>query len=271
MIDTVAARTASADPLNVMREYLQSRVLLALQRSGAMVSLAFHGGTALRFLYRIRRFSEDLDFALERRDAGYDFRAYMDAVERVLRLEGYTIRARLNDSSVVHKAMLGFAGAPFEAGVSPHADQVFWVKIEVDTNPPAGASLETTLVDRYGLLRLNHHDIKTLFAGKLAAVLCREYTKGRDLYDLMWYLADDGRPEPNLTMLANALEQNGRTHVNLDGVGWLNLVEERLMQTEWGTARDDVRRFLEEPAEIELLEPATFDQLLDRWSQRYAK
>jgi hypothetical protein len=47
---------------NRVREYLQARILASLQRSGAMVPLAFQGGTALRFLYSIRRYSEDLDF-----------------------------------------------------------------------------------------------------------------------------------------------------------------------------------------------------------------
>ena len=59
----------AVDPVqgrNLAREYLQARILGALQRSGGMLSLAFHGGTALRFLYGHGRFSEDLDFALER-------------------------------------------------------------------------------------------------------------------------------------------------------------------------------------------------------------
>ena len=51
---------------NATREYLQARILAALQRAGAMIPLAFHGGTALRFLYNSQRYSEDLDFALER-------------------------------------------------------------------------------------------------------------------------------------------------------------------------------------------------------------
>lgn len=76
---------------NRAREYLQARILLALQRAGAMIPLAFQGGTALRFLYSIRRFSEDLDFALERRDRGYDFKAYLTAVRSDLQREGYEV------------------------------------------------------------------------------------------------------------------------------------------------------------------------------------
>jgi predicted nucleotidyltransferase component of viral defense system len=70
----------AAEARNRVREYLQARILSSLQRSGAMVPLAFQGGTALRFLYSIRRYSEDLDFALERPDRGYDFQSYLGAI-----------------------------------------------------------------------------------------------------------------------------------------------------------------------------------------------
>jgi hypothetical protein len=42
---------------NLLREYLQARILAELQRAGAMLSLAFQGGTALRFLYGLPRYS----------------------------------------------------------------------------------------------------------------------------------------------------------------------------------------------------------------------
>ena len=59
---------------NMAREYLQARILGVLQRAGAMIPLAFHGGTALRFLFGSTHYSEDLDFALERASGEYDFR-----------------------------------------------------------------------------------------------------------------------------------------------------------------------------------------------------
>jgi predicted nucleotidyltransferase component of viral defense system len=55
----------SVEARNLAREYLQALILQSLQREGAMTALAFHGGTALRFLFSLPRFSEDLDFALE--------------------------------------------------------------------------------------------------------------------------------------------------------------------------------------------------------------
>ena len=63
--------------IHLVREYLQARILQSLQRAGAMQTLAFHGGTSLRFLYDIPRYSEDLDFALELHPETYDFRAYL--------------------------------------------------------------------------------------------------------------------------------------------------------------------------------------------------
>ena len=68
--------TNTPNPLqarNQAREYLQALILQSLQRAGAMVPLAFHGGTALRFLYNSQRYSEDLDFALEGNADAYDF------------------------------------------------------------------------------------------------------------------------------------------------------------------------------------------------------
>jgi hypothetical protein len=70
---------------NMAREYLQARILGVLQSAGAMAPLAFHGGTALRFLYASGRYSEDLDFALERPGMAYDFRAYLRAAQSASR------------------------------------------------------------------------------------------------------------------------------------------------------------------------------------------
>jgi len=51
----------------LVREYLQARILEFLQENGAFTNWVFVGGTALRFLYSMPRFSEDLDFSLLRR------------------------------------------------------------------------------------------------------------------------------------------------------------------------------------------------------------
>jgi len=236
-----------------VREALQARILASLQRCGAMIPLAFHGGTALRFLFGIGRYSEDLDFALERGGRGYDFRAYLRAVRNDLVRENYTIDAKVNDRKVVHAAFVRLPGLLFELGLSPHRTEVLAIKIEVDTNPPAGARLATTVVRRHLPLQLQHHDPASLLAGKLHAVLQRSYTKGRDLYDLLWYLSDPTWSPPNLDMLNNALRQSGWEGSPLTEANWRQRIRERLLELAWSRAVTDLRPFLESPEELDLL------------------
>ena len=254
-----------SDPMqgrNLVREYLQARILGSLQSSGAMLSLAFHGGTALRFLYQYERFSEDLDFALERKIESYDFRQILKAIRNDLTPEGYDIQLKLNDKKTVQSAFIRFSGLLYELGLSPHADQVLAVKIEVDTNPPAGAKLETSVVRRFQLLQLQHHDKSSLFAGKLHALLQRSYTKGRDFFDLFWYLSAPNFPEPNLIMLNNALRQSGWTKPALNEKNWQSALQERLKTVDWEKAISDVKPFLRPNFNMQLLTIENLDKLL---------
>lgn len=238
---------------NTAREYLQARILGILQRSGAMMPLAFQGGTALRFLFSIPRFSEDLDFSLERPDKEYDFRGYLLAVEKEFRAEGYNIRIKLNDSKVVHSAFIRFYGLLYELQLSPQPGEAFSIKIEVDTRPPAGAGLATTLIRRYETLHLQHHDRASLLAGKIHAILQRPYAKGRDLYDLIWYLSDPDWPAPNLVLLNNALRQTGWEGPALKEGNWREVLCTHLEGVSWQRIRSDVFPFLERAEQIDLL------------------
>jgi hypothetical protein len=225
---------------------------------GAFVPLALMGGTALRFLYA----PEDLGFTLERDREGFVFRDTMERIERGLRREGYSTSVKLNDSPTVAKSMIGFPGLLAQATLSPHADEVLWIKIEVDANPPAGAGLSVTMVNRFGPLRLQHHDVPSLFAGKIAAVLAREFTKGRDLYDINWYLSQTPRVEPNAELLQNALRQTAPALAHDAGADWRAALRLRLAGVDWADARRDVAPFLEQSRDLALIESATFEQLL---------
>ena len=249
----VRASPTPAHARNVAREYLQARILGALQRAGAMIPLAFHGGTLLRFLYSIPRYSEDLDLALERDRARYDFRAYLKAIRSELTAEGYSVELKVNDQKVVHSAFIRFAGLLYELNLSPHRDQVLAVKLEVDTHPPVGAVLSTSVVRRHVVLQLQHHDPASLLAGKLHAILQRPYPKGRDMFDLMWYLGDPRWPAPNLTLLNNALQQTSWPGAHLTDANWRAVVGERLQALDWRQVTDDVRPFLEPGTDPDLL------------------
>lgn len=264
MKDHLAELVASAaTPLhgrNVVREYLQARILGAFQRAGAFIPLAFHGGTALRFLYATPRWSEDLDFALEGPTEDCDLRRWLEAARGELALEAYPVElAKVRVDKTVHSAFLRFRGLLHELGLSARREETIAVKIEADTLPPAGARTETTLVRRHVLLRLHHHDKASLLAGKLHAVLQRPYPKGRDLFDLLWYLGDKSWPGPNLDMLNAALRQTEWRGRPLAEGNWRDAVAQRVQQLDWKTVARDVEPFLERPGDAALL---TRDNLL---------
>ena len=250
-----------AQARNLVREYLQARILGSLQRSGAMVPLAFHGGTALRFLYATSRYSEDLDFALERDRGQYAFRAYLKAIQSEMDAEDYAVTIRVNDRRTVHSAFVRFPGLLYELGLAAQRAEALAVKLEIDTNPPAGAVLATTVVRRHVTLHLQHHDRASLLAGKLHAILQRPYTKGRDLFDLLWYLSDPGWPAPNLSLLNHALAQTGWSGGPLAERSWRQVIWHKLDVLDWETVVADVCPFLE---------PAVDATLLNRLTLRHA-
>jgi predicted nucleotidyltransferase component of viral defense system len=249
----VQACTTAIQGRNVTRDYVQARILGVLQRAGAMVPLAFHGGTALRFLYAIPRYSEDLDFALERAPDTYDFRAYLQAIQAMFSREGYEVTLKVNDRKIVHNAFVRFAGLLHTLGLSPHEREVLAVKLEVDTHPPSGAGLTTTVVRHHALMQLQHHDRASLLAGKLHALLQRPYVKGRDVYDLLWYLSDPTWPTPNIAMLNNALAQTGWTGPRLTEEKWRATVKVRIAALDWARVVSDVRPFLEHEEDVAML------------------
>ena len=246
----------------IAREYLQARVLQSLQDQGLFVRWAFLGGTALRFLYAIPRFSEDLDFSVL--DPGNDagLRKAMQDVARVFQAEGYRVEPTVKDAKAVVSAFIKFPGLPHELGLSRRAEQTLSIKVEVDTNPPPGANVATTIVRRHVTLNLCHYDKASLLAGKLHAVLSRSWPKGRDLYDLAWYLADRSWPAPNLVLLNAALAQTGWTGPAMTAANWRQLVRDHIATLDWAVARADVRPFLEHQRDLDLVSSDALGGLL---------
>ncbi len=240
----IAPAPTKLEAIHLVREYLQVRILQSLQRAGAMQTLAFHGGTSLRVLYDMPRYSEDLDFALESYPEAYDFRAYLQQIRHDFSTEAYAVEVKLNEKQVVHKAFVRFRGLFHELGLSGHADEVLAIKVEVDTNPPQHAGLMTTPLYKYVPLNLQHHDPATLLAGKLCAILLRDYLKGRDIYDLWWYLNQPDWPEPNLKYLNRCIQQGGWVNDPLTPANWRMVVQQQLSPLPWSLVLEDVRPFI---------------------------
>ncbi len=249
-----------AQGLNRLREYLQAFVLRSFHESEAFRPLAFVGGTALRFLHGLPRFSEDLDFSLVS-DDGYAGREWMAKVKRDLTLAGFEPEVTWNDRKIVHTGWVRVAGVLYEAGLSAMPAEKLAIKVEIDTRPPAGAHCERRIVTRYVTFLLQHYDLPSLLAGKLHAAITRKYAKGRDWYDVLWYLSQRPPVVPNLPLLQEALNQTQGAD-RLNATSWKELVRERLRAMDLQAVRDDVSPFLERPRDAALLTRDNLEGLL---------
>jgi len=245
---------------HALREITQETVLAGLGRTDFFKRASFQGGTCLRVFYGLARFSEDLDFALQSPDPGFELGPYLQAVVRELTAYGYGLeidersrtpqavrKAFLKDDSIGHLLRLSYRPATGPL-------RKLRVKLEVDTHPPDGAAYETKYLDYPFPAAVCVFDPPSLFAGKLHALLCREYLKGRDWYDFVWYTAR--RTPVNYRLLSAALNQTGSWQglgTAADAAWCAAQVRAKIEATDWGQARNDVRRFLK-PQELPSLE-----------------
>ena len=220
-------------------------------RAGLFAEAMFHGGTCLRMVCGMNRFSEDLDFLLKQPDPGFRWQGYLDSVRKDCAQESipFEVQDKPLAGTAVQKAFLktGSIGTilaldlPFER----YRTRKIRIKLEVDTNPPAGSTFTTSYITFPVTAPLTTQSLESGFALKLHALLCRPYVKGRDWYDLVWYLAR--RTRPGLDLLGHALHQQGpwagqQTTVTLRWVQ--DNLEAAIRRMDWTAARDDVQRFL---------------------------
>lgn len=245
---------------NVLREYLQHVILRNLFDQDLLQQLAFHGGTALRVLHDLPRFSEDLDFHRRDIDTNLDLGMLRNTFAERLIQQGYDLSLSIRTDRTVQHAFVKFAGLLHEIGMTPHEDEKLQIKIEVDTNPPSGFTCNTSQVNEYVPYVVHHHNRPTFLAGKLHALFQREYTKGRDLYDLNFYLTRWDEVCPNLVYLNNALRQTGYSGPDLTNENWPEQTADQIRKLDWTQVRQDVAPFLLRPNDIDTLRK---DLLLD--------
>jgi len=250
--------------LNRIREYLQTYFLNIIYKNKFYQNLVFTGGTALRFIYRIRRFSEDLDFSLSSKAKNYNFTDMVENILQEFKLAGYDLEIKYDESRAVHSALLKFSGILFETGLSPLKGQKIAINAEVDSRPPSGGIETSSVYNSNFMFYMLHYDLASLFAGKVHALLCREYTKGRDWYDLLWYLTKFKDLEPNFIMLNNAFAQTSRKPVKLTADNWKAEIKKTVETLDWAKVRNDVSWLLEDSNELGLLESKTFVKLLSK-------
>lgn len=247
---------------NELREYLQHLILRKLFELNLNKNMVFHGGTALRIIHGLARFSEDLDFHTRSADSPFDLEETMIKVKKDLTRNGYNVSAKVRTQSAVHSAFIHFSGLLYESGLSPLQDENLSIKIEIDTNPPTGFDIDRSTINQYFPFSVIHHDQPSFLAGKCHAILQRQYTKGRDFFDLMFYLSRWKNIEPNFIYLNNCLAQTGYDQETFSSNNWKSLLLNRLANINWKFVREDVFPFIGNEVESQLLTMDTFKQLL---------
>ncbi|MCY3763731.1 MAG: nucleotidyl transferase AbiEii/AbiGii toxin family protein [Gemmatimonadetes bacterium] len=251
---------------NALQEIVQQYILASLSRAGLFAEAIFHGGTCLRIVHAINRFSQDLDFLLKKPDPRFVWQPYLERVQRDCAGEGieFEIRDRSAAASAVRKAYLktDSVGKVLTPGLPyrRHTRRKIRVKLEIDTNPPEGSGFETGYLSFPALAPLTVQSLSSGFATKAHALLCRTYTKGRDWYDLTWYAGR--RIEPDFQLLANALSQQGpwkNERLEVTVPWFLGALREKIRTIDWAVARGDVQRFL----------PTSEQEGLQLWSEEF--
>ncbi len=159
-----------AQKLNLLREYVQVSTLRSLHESEAFVSLAFVGGTALRFVFALPRFSEDLDFSVEKHEA-YEPESWMKKLKRDLSLAGFDVSIAWDAGKTVHTAWVKVTGLLQDARLAAMREQKLSIKIEIDTAPPEGSNNERRVITRHTVFSIQHHDLASLMADKIHALV----------------------------------------------------------------------------------------------------
>lgn len=268
-LESYKCASAQAEEL-ALREITQEVALAALSRTDFYKAAAFHGGTCLRIFYGLNRFSEDLDFMLKRPDSRFNLDAYLKNMAVEFEAYGYKLEIadRSQADNAVKKAFLKDDSLGKVLQLShlkiDRSSRKIRIKIEVDTNPPAESGFESKFMDFPFTFSVTVQDQPSLFAGKVAALLCREYTKGRDWYDFIWYTS---RKTPiNFNFLAAALKQTGpwRDQAVAADKNWcVAQLRQKIHSVNWDKARADVRPFIN-PREIDSLALWEREFFLDR-------
>ena len=254
------------DYINALREILQEVALLGLWRSKFFEKAAFYGGTALRVLYGLDRFSEDMDFSLLEPLDSFDITGYTAFIQRETKGFGFDVRVERIDKAVQSPIQSAFLKANtrnqllvIETGEeilqAIPKGQILKIKLEVDTDPPPDFATQTRYLLQPIPFAVRAFALPDLFAGKMHAILCRRWksrVKGRDWYDLVWYAAN--HPELHLYHLEQRMRQTGnwKDDAPLTSERFQILLTKAINNLDVDQIRREVETFIKNPKNLSI-------------------
>lgn len=263
------------DHENALKEIMQEIVLLGLWRSKFYEKAVFYGGTALRILFKLDRFSEDLDFSLIQPETDFDIKKYLDATKAELELWGFEVSTQEKNKQKKSTIDSAFIKAntlihllKIDSNLKTHKNAVMKIKLEIDQDPATGFTSDL----KYHLhpipFSIKTMALPSLFAGKMHALLCRTirtHIKGRDWYDLIWFVKN--RVPCDLHYLNNKMVQTGHIDPSemLTREKLVQLISRKIKEIDFSLAKSDVEPFLNklgERDELSLWSDAFFSDYL---------
>jgi predicted nucleotidyltransferase component of viral defense system len=233
------------DRVHALREIVQEIALYSLSVNNFFDRAVFHGGTELRLIHALPRFSEDLYFILTEQNSAFSWTSCEEALLRTCSNYGLDTELRTagSERSSIRKLLL--IDTSILGNLSDGRTPFLRISLEADVNPPEGAGIQTAFIDFPVPFEISVMDLPSSFALKCHALLCRPWTKGRDWFDFLWFCSRDIHPKMDL--LSSAIVQNGPwahqgTQVTLE---WLRVQLSRKIESlDWEQAARDVRPFL---------------------------
>ena len=266
------------DHLQALREILQEIALLGLWRSKFFDKAAFYGGTALRILYGLDRFSEHMDFSLLSPMDDFDLSVYTTALQKELAAFGFDVRIHQRDKSAESAVQSAFLKANTlnqllvietseELLKTIHRGQILKIKLEIDTDPPPEFETHTRYLLQPIPFAVRTYTLPDLFAGKMHAILCRRWkkrVKGRDWYDLVWYAAN--HPQLHLVHLEKRMRQSGhwKGRQQLTPELFKQLLHQTVDKLVVDQARKEVEAFIRDQKSLAIWSQAFFQDIADR-------
>jgi len=255
---------SSDDYENALKEIIQEIALLGLWRAKFFEKAAFYGGTALRMLYELDRFSEDIDFSLLKPDRSFTTKDYFAALNNELASFGFNTEINYKDKKTSTSTESAFikagtiknlliAETPVQYLKKIPGSRLLKIKIEVDIDPPPGFKTEAKYLLNPIPFSVNTYKIPYLFAGKMHAILCRKWktrVKGRDWYDLVWYIRNNFSLD--LTHLEKRIKQSSHfpQKETLDKKKFLEILIHHIDSIDFEKAKLDVLPFLKDPDSV---------------------
>ena len=259
-----------------LREIMQEITLAGLYRANFFQHAAFYGGTALRIFHGLKRFSEDLDFSLLKKNPNFDITPYFHHISEEFKALGLTVTLthksktkETNIDSAFLKSDTIWSEIILENSIIPMnliRKPIIKIKLEIDKNPPLGFETENLLLLKPFSFQVNCMKLPDLYAGKMHALLFRKWktrVKGRDWFDFEWYVQNNV-PLRLEHFKIRAIESGDIDSNNIGEGDFKEMLMNKISQIQIEGIKLDISRFIQDQTVLNIWSNDYFKELVKK-------